>query len=102
MSAEGYYLIAHCVNATDSLRAEVEWEVASEAADGRWFTNDGHEVWPFATFPIDQATPAIPEGWIEHLHELAQRMLPPRIDLATALGLRQPAASALPPLPRRL
>ncbi len=65
---DGYYLIAHVVNAQSPASAEVEWEVASQSTDGAWFTNSGHEVWPFYTISIFDPTPAIPEGWIEHLH----------------------------------
>lgn len=98
MSAEGYFLIAHAVNAISSDRARVEWEVASETTDGRWVTNEGMEVYPFYTQPITTPTPAIPEGWIEHIHTLADASRPPPISLAEALGIR-PAPSA--PIVRR-
>ena len=101
MSAEGYYIIAHCVNAVSYDRAEVVLDVASESTDGAWWTTDGREVWPFWKQPIEFETPPIPEGWIEHLHDIARRVLPPRIDLAEALGLRK-SAHTPPPLPRRL
>ncbi len=91
MTAEGYHLIAHCVNATSSERAEVEFEVASESTDGHWFTNYGMEVWPFWTQPIEFETPAIPEGWIDHLHTIPLERAP-SISLVDALGLRKPKA----------
>ncbi len=69
--SEGYYLIAHVMNAQSLTSAEVEWEVASQSINGSWFTNSGHEVWPFHTIPISDPAPAIPDGWIEHLHSEA-------------------------------
>jgi len=96
MSAEGYFIIAHCVNATSLTRAEVELEIASESIDGRWYTNEGMEVWPFWKQPIDFPIPAIPEGWIECLHSIVIKPAP-TIPLADLLGLRKPKAQAEAP-----
>ncbi len=41
----------------------------------------------------------IPSGF---LNNVLEEFSAPRVDLATALGLRKPSATALPPLPRRL
>lgn len=103
-SSEGYYLIAHCTNAVSLERTEVQWEVASQAVTGDWYTNDGTRVTPFLTIPIDQPTPTIPEGWIEHLHELARKHAcanrAPTISLAEALGIK-PKPQPSTPIVRR-
>lgn len=48
--------------------------------------------------PFLHDVPPMPEGLPDHYTTRAA----PRIDLATALGLRAKPAAALPPLPRRL
>jgi hypothetical protein len=95
-SVEGYFLVAHCVNAVSLDRAEVYWEVASESISGEWYTNSGNQITPFLTIPITDPTPKIPEGWIEHLHELARKFAcanpEPKISLLETLGLAKPKA----------
>jgi len=92
LSIEGYYLGAYCINATSLARAEVEWIVVFMSLSGEWVDRDGAVVYPFHVQPITDPTPTIPEGWIEHLHDLAHRnqslMAEPKADLLTALGIR--------------
>ena len=92
-SVDGYYLGAYCINATSLARAEVEWIVVFKSLSGEWVDRDGHEVFPFHVQPITEPTPAIPEGWIEHLHTLAlqhtcDHFTDTKTDLLTALGIR--------------
>jgi hypothetical protein len=70
------YLIAHVVNA-HSDQSEVELEVASLSANDAWYTNDGRQVWPFWWQPIE-TVPAIPEGWVEHIQEMADHFVAKR------------------------
>lgn len=104
-SAEGHHLVAHTVNVISYAHAEVEWEVASQALDGRWFKNDGREVIPFFTIPITHDAPSIPMGWVEHIQLLAQRSMSdhaqPAIDLVQVLGIK-PKQRDSTPFPRRL
>ncbi len=104
MSAEGYYIVAHVTNAISPDRAEVELAIASESIDGNWFTTEGTEVWPFWKQPIEFAAPSIPEGWIEHLHQLANKRAvgASRFDLASALGIMRKLHAPTPPMKRRL
>lgn len=98
MTHDGYFLVAHCVNATDAQRAEVEWEVAAQGIDGRWYTNDTREVWPFHIQPINDPTPPIPDGWIDHLHDIARQQFRPP-SLSDILGLSTARRSAVPTAP---
>lgn len=106
MSAEGYFIIAHAVNATDIQRATVELEVASETTDGRWITNNGDEVWPFWKQPIEFETPNMPDNWIDHLHNIANRQFKsaPTLSLAEALGFtsKPKPKDTSSPFPRRV
>jgi hypothetical protein len=66
------YLVAHVVRATTT--QDVEFEIASPRGD-KWFTNDGYQIWPFWHMTITEPTfLTIPEGWIDHLHELARQI----------------------------
>jgi hypothetical protein len=100
-SVDGYYLGAICTNATSASRAEVEWVVVFRDLDDRWVDRDGNPLWPFHVQPITQALPLIPEGWIDHLHDLAGEFTPPpaKTQLLEVLGL-QP--KPLAPIQRRL
>lgn len=103
-SVEGYFLVAHVTNVVSYARAEVEWEVASESPDGDWFTNEGHQIYPFHTIPIILPAPAIPMGWVEHIQAIAHQTRTehskPSQSLAQRLGLTtRPKAQ---PIIRRL
>lgn len=85
------YLIAHAVNAVSHETVEIELEVASPSPDGNWYTNDGMRVTPFWSVVIDESeVPTMPEGWIEHLHELARKSAvgrSPLVDIRSMLSL---------------
>jgi hypothetical protein len=99
-SIDGYYLGAICTNATSLARAEVEWVVVFRDLDDRWVDRDGNLLWPFHVQPITQPLPAIPDGWIEYLHTLADMQIPmPKTDLLAALGIKP---KPLTPIQRRL
>jgi hypothetical protein len=90
-SPDGYYLAAYCINATSPSRAEVEWIVVSKSIQGDWVDRDGNTILPFYTIAIDDPLPAIPEGWIEHLHieadHYATNHPTPKVSLAEVLGI---------------
>lgn len=112
------YLIAHVVNAISAETAEVELEIATKDHEGRWRLNDGQEVWPFLWQPLFEimadGSPVmyddwftVPEGWINHLHELAAKqaarskaLIPvnDKGELADILGLLKKE----PPMKRRV
>lgn len=94
------HLIAHVVNAISLDRAEVEFEVAWQAPDGTWYTNNGEIVYPIKTWPIEQDLPEIPEGWIEHLHGLASSSVRGRKAFSIATLL--PKAAPEPSIRRRV
>lgn len=103
---EGYFLGAYAVNAIDYERARVEWIIVHESIDGKWCDNDGNEVLVFFTEPITIPSPTIPEGWIEHVHEEAQRIERDRRDNMRPSGLAaliaaKPKPEPIPTLTRR-
>lgn len=107
-----YHLIAFAVDAISCDRARVEWAVATQDANGDWYDWNGQKLYPFWTtdfgsldlgpgFVMEDMP--IPNGWIEHIHSLAQHDLhnrAPAFDLATALGLHE--AKPTKPFPRRI
>jgi hypothetical protein len=99
-SVEGYYLVAHAINVVSYDRVEVEWEVASQGIDGEWYDNNGRHLIPFRTIPIEQPTPSIPMGWVEHIQDLACKAMAPTPNLLDRLGLAKPQPSNSPFLRR--
>lgn len=97
------FLIAHVTNALSFESAEIELEVATRSGDN-WYTNDGQQVWPFWSSPITFAEP-IPEGWLEHLQEEANRYAGShggrRQSLVASLGLAN-LRPATAPIRRRV
>jgi hypothetical protein len=91
-SPDGYYLAAYCINATSPDRAEVEWIVVFKDLSGQWVDRDGREVHAFHVQPITDPLPAMPAGWLDHLHAEATHFATthrePKTDLLTALGLK--------------
>lgn len=96
-----WHLAAHVTNAISLDTAIIALDVASQSADGQWFTNEGREIWPFWTQPILAYPQAIPEGWIEHLHREAIKQACRATSIHTAsllerLGLDKPKQLSLP------
>lgn len=97
------HLCAHVTDVVDG--PEVNLEVAYQNPDGGWYTTDGWRIWPFWTQEISlDIIPAIPDGWIEHLHEEAVKFAvgrrAPDMNLGALLGLSiAPPAQA--PIVRR-
>lgn len=104
---DGYYLCAFAVDCVSLERARVEWTVVAQGPDGNWYDWQGHKIHPFYTVKIKQLDLSIPDGWIEHIQDLAQRDMAnaaPAFDLTEALGLHNVRPQAQPSLsfPRRL
>lgn len=103
-----YHLIAFVVDAVSYDRARVEWAVATQDANDDWYDWNGQKLYPFETINLDELgwgwdEVIVPEGWIEHIQQIAQRDLrnrAPTFDLTTALGLHE--AKPVRPFPRRL
>jgi len=102
-SAEGYFLVAFAINAVSPDRAQTEWTVAALGTDGNWYQWDGAIIHPFHTIPIEHPAPPIPDGWIEHIQEIAGRDMShaaPTVSLIEALGIKAKPQPSLP-IPRR-
>ena len=103
------HLVAHVVNAKSVEDAEVVYDIAFVNPQGEWETNFGELVLPFWTellqTPILTLAPPIPEGWIDHIHVMAQKQASAKRDamrpsgLAALLARTKPAPT--PTIPRR-
>lgn len=67
------HLVAFCTDAVSYNRAEIRFCIAYKNADDEWEDHFGNIVIPFWTIPFDKPQVEIPEGWIEHIHELAMK-----------------------------
>lgn len=104
---QGYFLGAQVVNAKDYESAQVEWIIVHRSTDDQWHDNDGNRVLVFFTEPITIAQPSIPEGWIEYVHEEAQKDTARRREemrpsgLAALLARKAEAEPVQAPIARR-
>jgi hypothetical protein len=64
-------LVAYLINATSLEHAEIVVTTAEQSINGEWRTCDGDRVTPFWQQEISIPELTIPDGWIEHLHKLA-------------------------------
>ena len=61
------HLAAHIV------RDQPVFDIVYQNEDWDWVTINGWEVWPFWVEPFRQSMPTMPEGWMQHLQELADK-----------------------------
>jgi hypothetical protein len=91
------HLVAFAVNCVSEEDAEVEFAIASQDLEGNWVDWQGRTLVPFWTWKINgdlldlMGAIEIPQGWIEHIHEIARKSVSkhkaPEISLADRLGI---------------
>ena len=114
------HLVAHVMNAKSAEDAEVVYDIAFLNPQGEWETNFGELVLPFWYHPLDlmidwemarihgrEKPVTFPDGWIDHIHAVAQSQAAAKRDamrpsgLAALLAAKRPAPAPSIPLNRR-